>query len=74
MWNVQQSYERGFQTNTYTDDWNTYSKTKSPENYDKNWWWKVYGNIYKGLTPLGRPKLIKNHNKSSIKLKLPILI
>ena len=32
---------------------------KSPETYDRYWWWMVYGKIAKGLPPLIRPKLSK---------------
>ena len=35
------------------------SQNKSPETYDRNWWWMVYGKITKGLPPLRRPKLSK---------------
>ena len=34
-------------------------KTKSPENYDRNWWWTLYGKNSKGLTPLRRPTTSK---------------
>ena len=32
------------------------SPKKSPETYDRNWWWMVYGKIDKGLTTLRREK------------------
>ena len=32
---------------------------KSPENYDINWWWIVYGKSTKGLTPLSKSTLSK---------------
>ena len=44
-------------------------KQKSPETYDINWWWMVYGEIAKGPTSPRRPKLIKNHKKRRIKLE-----
>ena len=44
-------------------------KQKSPETYDINWWWMVYGEIAKGPTSPRRPILIKNHKRRRIKLK-----
>ena len=50
----------------------TYSKTKSPETYDRYWWWMVYGKSYKGIPPLRRTKLSKKaqENQYEIQKKL----
>ena len=47
-------------------------KQKSPETYDRYWWWMVYEKNAKGIPPSRRPKLSKKsqENQDEIQKKL----
>ena len=69
MWCICQCYERDVQENTSNYEKSTYSKTKIPENYDRYWWWVVYGIIAKGLPPSKRSKISKKAQEKQDEIK-----
>ena len=62
-------FHRDVQANTSNYDQITYSKRKSPETYDRYWWWMVYGGSAKVISPLRIPKLSKKHKRRRMKFK-----
>ena len=66
-----QCYERDVQANT-----SNYEKSLTLENYDRYWWWMVYGKSAKLIPPLRITKLSKKaqENKDEIQKKYTKLI
>ena len=48
------------------------TKKKSPETYDRYWWWMLYGKSAKGLLPLNRSKISKKAQEKEDEIKKTI--